>query len=688
MDGYDSGFDSFKLGFLLGWRTGGKRTRLPLSALTSGEAFEKQLIGTYTNLTACDIACKRTNTGNTPEAIYISYIADGSLHVVSSLNKKNIGDHTWVDSGFIRSAIDTSIAFDGYMPRTLNGSEFITDERPYVFWVTPEGALKCSILGFIGETILAEENCTKCSAVRATYSDLSDLDFGLVVFFIINGSLYYKQLVGEQWYDAEVVSAGPSGLTFVDIVAFRTWDYRIGVQALMSDGNVYEIFSMFEGMGRLNAEHAIDLTNIQVLYSNLTSIEYLTLLSKEHFEFKNISVISKYGGLYAVGMPVMVSAYNLEDSNHNWGTQLIVTFDKQVDGDQIEEQLSTIRLVDSLNVTFIPTSCFTVDGRNFLFTFLDFNNARGQCTVRYVPGTVTSMYGTVLEATSCTFTPVNLVPSVIPVPEVQRITNIGSAGTGWNIVQFYNTDGDTLLWTEAVDDGEDCTYGTDTVWTTEPNSGIAISGITEDIQQSLNLYEAKWKVVFYDYDGLEIENVEYVLDGDDCNVQTDSWATTQGGEAVIGITENVHSNLILYDTSQWHYTPSLASSPTSGANTPIGGWQFQVTSPIYITGVRGKIRSSSYTGTIKFGLASGTILKQVSVDLIANQWVDVHFDSPILLNTDTDYVISLFGNSSTLYYGMSPSFTVDSIRYITGRYGWFPGTTEGSVYYSVDILVN
>lgn len=130
---------------------------------------------------------------------------------------------------------------------------------------------------------------------------------------------------------------------------------------------------------------------------------------------------------------------------------------------------------------------------------------------------------------------------------------------------------------------------------------------------------------------------------------------------------------------------ALVNDPASNANTGTAGWEFTAASAITIVGVRAMARSS-YTGTVKFGEAGGTILKEVGVSLVAGQWVEAMFDSPVTLTTNTHYIVMLFGNSSTLLYQRSPTLRTNAITYVRGRYGGFPGTNESGTAYSVDVL--
>lgn len=394
----------------------------PTTALTSGEYLERQLVGTFDGLSASSIAARRPRRGQDADRVYIAYVANGTARVLYAATAASMAKHIWIDSGFSASAVDVAVAFDGTMPRTATGAEFVTDASPWVFWVTPGGELKGRILGLLGDTTLAASGCTRVSAVRATWGDQGGIDFGLIAFFLLSGALYYRQLIRGEWYDAEPVTFGPEGVTWTDIAAFRTWDYRVGVQGITSGGDVYELISQYQGFARHGAEH-IEITEASAS-GTLTGVEYLRGTERERIRIAAVASAPLYGGLYRIGAPQIVSASNVDDGSGDYGKVLQVRFDRHLVAAEVAAQPGTFRLTDSLGRWFMPhTAELGADGLTVTLTFYSFNNAAGACTVGYTPGTVHSMADVLLTATSCAFTPTGLVPGT-PAPELVSIVNV------------------------------------------------------------------------------------------------------------------------------------------------------------------------------------------------------------------------------------------------------------------------
>lgn len=407
----------------------------PVTQLVDSHFLETLDIAGLGEVGDCAIAVKHTRFGRAADAIYIAYVvggvanADGGLaRVCASPYREAMARHTFTDCGFSRSASRVAVAFDGTMPkRVSNTYEFITESAPWVFWIS-EAALYAQQLGTDTTVTLAESNCTWVSAVRAMWSEVEGFDFGLCCFFIINGALYYRQRIGGVWYDAEVVPLASlptlaSGVTWAEVAASRTWDYRVVLQLKASDGALYEVFTQFGGLGSKGAEH-IEVRDVAAT-GKLTAIAYHDTAEAEHIEIASVSAGAPYGGLYSTAVPAIVSARNLDDGTGNWGHVVELVFDVHLSPTLVAAQATAFSVVDSRGTSFVASAAaLGADGKTVTLTMTDINNARGACAATYTAGTVTSMAGTALTTTSCSFTPTGLVPTAVPVPEVTEVTNV------------------------------------------------------------------------------------------------------------------------------------------------------------------------------------------------------------------------------------------------------------------------
>lgn len=442
----------------------------PNTVLVDDAFLERQTVKTASiedvSIAVCHPRIKKANT-----KIYMAYISNGTAKVVSANSKYAMAQHSWSDEGFSQTATAVSIAFDGTMPMTDRGDvEFVTEEIPWVFWVN-DGMLFAQKLG--GETItLAESNCVDISAIRAAWSQASTFDFGLVAFFILGSSLYYRQLINGEWTDAELVSFGPSGVYWAEVSAFRTWDYRVGVQLKSTDGHIYELFTQFMGIGTRHTEH-FEMKSAKS-GGTITSIAYHSFTnSNEHFEIANAYDAALYGGCYEPGDIKAVEAWNSDDGSGNWGRYLKVRFTREINLHQVREQESCFMITDSEGTSFWPTIIFAdYTGRVLTFDFMSFNNAIGDMTISYTPGTIASMCDNLLPAFSFTFTPKNLVP-VEGLPEVVTAWNSAVDDATIEDGQCVNIQFDQIIYGELSDNtSKFVVYVEQHVYTTYPDGTL------------------------------------------------------------------------------------------------------------------------------------------------------------------------------------------------------------------------
>lgn len=399
----------------------------PTIPLTEDRFLERQVVP---GVSASDVsvAVKHPKADSDASAVFIAYIENGTAKVRKAVYQTHMESHVWVDTGFSEPAEAVSICFDGTMPKGVNGRvEFVTEDDPWVFWVSG-GKLYTRKLNGAQTTTLADGNCTSVSAVRSMWSEVGGFDFGVVVFFLLGGYLYYRQYLNGAWADAELVSFGPAGVLWSDIAAFRTWDYRIGVQALSQDGYLYELFTQYMGIGRQNVEH-IEINGASRT-DRLTGVKYSYAKSDEHIEIVQALNITPYQGIYTLGAPSLLEAYNTKDEENNWGKKVVFVFDKELEYNSVQSSIGSFYFMDSEQDYYFPASIeMDYTGRRAVLTFVDFNNAKGQCTAHYDPGTVVTMLGEVLTPQSYVFTPEGLVPNDVVLPEPVEILALNDIGT-------------------------------------------------------------------------------------------------------------------------------------------------------------------------------------------------------------------------------------------------------------------
>ena len=396
----------------------------PTTPLVDDNFLEKQTILSSSNITKTSIAVCHPRLMRGATELYVGYIESGIIKIAKTNYVEEMDRHKWIqDIGYYQEADDFCLCFNGEMPKAQNGQvEFKTEQFPWVFWVLDEALYGRKLFDESEPFVLVESGCTKVSAIRAMWSNAGDFDFGLIVFFIVNGKLFYRQLVNGIWYDAEPVSFGPDNVTWSEIVAFRTWDYRIGLQCKDTNGVCYEMFTQFMGIAKQNAEH-IALRDANAS-SEMIKIRYNNVSANENIKFGIATANTPHGGLYSTISPKLLSAENIDDNNGDWGKIIVAVFDNYLIGTQVPDNIAKFSLVDSWGTKYFPSYAeLQQDDCTVVLTFTDFNAAYGECKLCYEPGTMQSIANILVEYTEVKFEPRNLNPPKADRPEVLSIWN-------------------------------------------------------------------------------------------------------------------------------------------------------------------------------------------------------------------------------------------------------------------------
>ena len=387
----------------------------PVVPLVNDYFLEQQAVQDGANITAVDIAVCHPRHRRQSTKIYMARVESGTARVLSSPFRHAMEAHVWTDCGFSEPAEDVALAFDAAMKNDTRGrSEFVTEERPWVFWVSG-GALYGRKLGSADTLTLAEANCTKCTAIRAAGSAMGGFDYGLCLFFILSGAIYVRQLIGGEWMDAEPIGFGPEGVTWTDIAASRSWDYRVVLQAMSGDGTVYELYTQYMGIGQRSVEHISLKAHAD---GDLLKVNYRDTDQAEHLD-----VSAQASGALIYGLSSMpVAAANAENEDGDWGYVVTVTMDYPVT--DVDGNAAAFALTDSTGAAFVVSSAsVSKDGKTITLGTVDFNSASGDMTLTYTPGTVQSP-AVAMEAWSITFTPTGLVPPIAEPPVPVELWNL------------------------------------------------------------------------------------------------------------------------------------------------------------------------------------------------------------------------------------------------------------------------
>ena len=376
-----------------------------------------RIVRTSSELTDSSIAVKHPKFLGDDEDIWVAYCQNDTLHIKHAKNTEVIQPNDWQSYSFTDDAVACAICFDSVAKKNTSGIwEFVTEQWPWVFWVTPSGVLYAKMCTPVGVMAieLAVANVTDVSAVRGPASDTGNWDLGMTVFFVMNGDLYYRQYIDGEWYDAELVNNSVvNDLTIQKIQAFNTWDYRVGVQILTSNNDLYELYSFCEGIGARGTEHLeMGVSGVGQLFRVQYSDGYV---NPEHISMS----LSASGGMTYGLSTVPVSAENIPVSG-DYGHKVKVTMDYPNTGGSAGEFI----LRDSNGIIYSCESV-SVNDTEITLTFVNFNLAysASYCEVVYTQGTLMSPV-VATDSFTIQFVPTGLVNPSTPPPSVVQIYNL------------------------------------------------------------------------------------------------------------------------------------------------------------------------------------------------------------------------------------------------------------------------
>lgn len=375
-------------------------------------------IGGLSSVSSVAITMRRPLINRAADRIYIA-VRDGTVgKVFYSTQTADISQHMWYLLQTIPNVQDITICFDGIMKKNIRQRiEFVTvGAMPYVIWTTSSGEMYAQVVGDdTTRVILATENVSAVAAVRGYKSELAGLDQGLIVFFLLAGSLYFRTLISGVWEDGQPVNFGPSG-TWVDLAANRTWDYRLVVQMQDSSGRVVELITRTEGIAKQNTEH-IELTNIRT-DANRIGVTYRDTDDAEHIELGDISVSAALPWGATTNSVTRIA--NVNNGSGDWGRFIEIEVEypwyslpaivlEDVNTSQIIPQEGMILTDGVLSIEISHTLEFGI------------NAVLGDIRTTISGGT--NEAGIVYDQMVTTFTPTNLVPPIMNPPELEDLWN-------------------------------------------------------------------------------------------------------------------------------------------------------------------------------------------------------------------------------------------------------------------------
>lgn len=371
--------------------------------------WQEAIVTAGVTATSTSVAVQRSS-GRWGQRVYVAYVAGGTLTVKAADLLFPVENLAWSTILTIPNCTGCALEHDGvYEYGDFERIEFHTRDL-WLFYTTAAGELMGGILGGTYDNIA--NSVTSFDAIRGIASVYGDIDQGMIVFYTVSGSVYYKQFVSGAWENQQAVSIAPA--TTVEVKANRSFDWRIVLHVKDNAGALYEIFTKMEASGWNGTEF------ISVGISSEISVIAVAYTDAQTNDAISIEVAALTMRLWALP-PVIASITNIDDGNGNYGIKVRMTFDELILSVVGNETAFTI--TDEDDVVWNSTAIEQAGDKTIEVAFQDWNNAVGDVSVAYTPGTLIGEVELV-ESFVETFTPSGLVPTILPTPEPSLLSNL------------------------------------------------------------------------------------------------------------------------------------------------------------------------------------------------------------------------------------------------------------------------
>ena len=389
-----------------------------------------ETIRTGANLGDVSLAPRRQKVTGSPDRIYEIHVYNGEVRTSIREYPDKFKD------GFqhqfsLGAGSSVAIAFDGEWERYRNLWRLVTHEKPWIFWVDSSKTLWAQLWDDTSTLWEVASNVEYCRAIRAWKNlNMADKDQGIVVGYIkSDGKVYYRnycQLLDLSYtWEPERQVAEFTG-TALSLNLFITNDYRMGFVVEDSLNDIYWYITDRNWAGMAIAADTLTVAPA-TLEVDLIPIEYY-----EGFEYELLTVAPAelevdlrcaltHNDFFDIHNEPITLIDEFEEEYEDWGKVLIFTTDHRL----YNISASSFELVGS-STSYFPDTIQEIGYKTYKITFEgdnNFNNAGDTPTLKYIQGSTVNGVGVVYDVFEKQFDAVNLVPTSIPVPEVEVIFN-------------------------------------------------------------------------------------------------------------------------------------------------------------------------------------------------------------------------------------------------------------------------
>ncbi|HZJ98512.1 MAG TPA: hypothetical protein VFC79_00810, partial [Tissierellaceae bacterium] len=377
------------------------------------------------------LAPRRFKTRGTPNRIY-------EIHVDNGIVKTSIREYPdklkdgWQDQFTLGAGSKVAIAFNGHWERYRKLWRLVTDEKPHILWVDGDNKLQTQLWDNAESKQELDTNVVYVRALRGWKNvNFIDKDQGIVAGYIkSDGTVWYRNycqsIDGNVWENERQLEEFTG--TAISLNLFITNDYRMGFIVEDSSGKVFWYITERNWAGMAIAPETLtvapaelDINFIPIEYIEPNGLdEYLTVAPAE------LELALLYADTDNDFTSINIAKTLIDENDEeyeNWGWIIELTIDHPIPN----LELSNVTVTNLDNSTVIQmTSIDKITDTVYRLNVSDvvesgINNVAGDIQVD-ITGAINPAGYTYINMTH-TFIPINLVPTAIPLPEVEVIFN-------------------------------------------------------------------------------------------------------------------------------------------------------------------------------------------------------------------------------------------------------------------------
>ncbi|HZJ99508.1 MAG TPA: hypothetical protein VFC79_05860, partial [Tissierellaceae bacterium] len=394
------------------------------TTVTDSSYWTVEIIREKAGLGDLSLAARREKSYGPPNRIYNIYVDNGIVKTAIREYPDYLKEK-WKTQFELGNGSAVAIAFDGEWEFYRKKWQLKTYENPWLFWVDGSGKLQAQLWDDATTKVELASSVVKVKAIRGWKNvNFLDRDHGVIAGYIkSDGKLYYRnyctQLDGTTVWESERQVVEFTGIA-VNLNLFITNDYRVGFVVEDNLGKIHWIITDRNWAGMAIAPEKLIAYPYEIK---------LDLIELDRYKVVTEEYLKAYP--YEIGLNLLFSstensillAENLPNELDDWGW--IIEF--KVQNPITDLTLDRIIVTDMLantpilieNMEDLGNNKYRLNVSNIVEVGI--NNVLGDIQIGIT--NVFNEAGYQYESIDYTFTPQNLVPTEIPLPEVEVIWN-------------------------------------------------------------------------------------------------------------------------------------------------------------------------------------------------------------------------------------------------------------------------